>query len=146
MLAALRGVLKAAFKLGLMTADHMTRACSVAPVRGSPHEGKGALDGRTWPRLVETCNPRKPGGARNAALLGLAYGAGLRRAEVVGLDRRLRCRDRKLVVRGKGNRERAAWVTNGSREALDAWLAAGATSPVLSSSLSRRAARPNVVG
>lgn len=35
MLAAMRGVLKAAFKLGLIDSDRMTRACSVEPVRGS---------------------------------------------------------------------------------------------------------------
>jgi len=35
MLAALRGVLKASFKLGLIDSDKMTRACSVDAVRGT---------------------------------------------------------------------------------------------------------------
>jgi site-specific recombinase XerD len=123
MLAAMRGVLKAAFKIGLIDSDRMTRACSVEPVRGSRVMKGRALSRGELGALFEACNPSKPGGARNAALLGLLYGGGLRRAEVVGLDiGDFDAATGKLVVRGKGNKERAAWVTNGSRDALDAWL------------------------
>ena len=130
MLAALRGVLKAAFKLGLSDADRMTRACSVEPVRGSRAMKGRALSKGELAALFEVCDPLTPGGARNAALLGLLYGGGLRRAEVVALD--LADYDAKtgrLVVRGKGNKERIAWATNGSRDALDAWLAVRGEEP-----------------
>jgi site-specific recombinase XerD len=123
MLAAMRGVLKASFKLGLMSADHMTRACSVEPVRGSRVMKGRALSKGELVALFESCDPNKAGGARNAALLGLLYGGGLRRAEVVALDLGdFDVTTGKLVVRGKGNKERLGWVTNGSRDALDAWL------------------------
>ena len=124
MLAALRGVLKAAFKLGLMDSDHMARACSVAAVRGTRVVKGRALSRGELTALFEVCDGSTPGGARNAALLGLLYGGGLRRAEVVALDRDDYDKATgKLVVRGKGNKERVAWATNGSRDALDAWLA-----------------------
>jgi integrase len=124
MLAALRVVLKAAFKLGLVDSDRMTRACSVEPVRGWRIMKGRALSKGELVALFESCNPSKAGGARNAALLGLLYGGGLRRAEVVALDiEDFDAATGKLVVRGKGNKERTAWVTNGSRDALDAWLA-----------------------
>ncbi len=125
MLAALRGVLKVSFKLGLTDSDRMTRACSVEPVRGSRVPKGRALSKGELTALFEACNPSTPGGARNAALLGLLYGGGLRRAEVVALDLAdFDAATGKLVVRGKGNKERVAWVSNGSRDALDAWLAA----------------------
>jgi site-specific recombinase XerD len=123
MLAAMRGVLKAAFKLGLIDSDRMTRACSVEVVRGSRVMKGRALSKGELLALFESCDPSKAGGARNAALLGLLYGGGLRRAEIVALDLAdFDVETGKLVVRGKGNKERTAWVTNGSREALDAWL------------------------
>jgi hypothetical protein len=86
MLAALRGVLRAAFKLGLMSADQMTRACSIDPVRGSRVQKGRALSQGELRALFTACDPKTAGGARNAALLGLLYGGGLRRAEVVALD------------------------------------------------------------
>jgi site-specific recombinase XerD len=123
MLAALRGVLKAAFKIGLVSADHMTRACSVEAVRGSRVMKGRALSRGELGALFEACDASKAGGARNAALLGVAYGAGLRRAEIVALDLSdFDAATGKLIVRGKGNRDRTAWSTNGSRDALDAWL------------------------
>jgi site-specific recombinase XerD len=122
MLAALRGVLRASFKLGLTDSDRMTRACSVEPVRGSRVMKGRALSKGELTALFEACDA-STGGARNAALIGLLYGGGLRRAEVVALDLTdFDATTGKLVVRGKGNKERVAWVTNGSRDALDAWL------------------------
>ncbi len=60
---------------------------------------------------------------RDAALLELLYGAGLRASEAAGLD----VRDVDLVrgevrVRGKGGRERVVPLPGVAREALDAWL------------------------
>ena len=86
MLAALRGTLKSAFKLGLIDSDRMTRACSVEPVRGSRVMKGRALSRGELAALFESCDPSTAGGARNAALLGLLYGGGLRRAEVVAVD------------------------------------------------------------
>jgi len=123
MLAAMRMVLKSAFKLGLMSSDQMTRACSVDPVRGVRIPKGRALSQGELRALFEVCDPATVGGARNAALLGLLYAGGLRRAEVVGLD--VSDFDPEtgiIIIRGKGNKERKGFVTNGSRDALDAWL------------------------
>jgi site-specific recombinase XerC len=130
MLASLRGTLKAAFKLGVITADHYTRAAMIEPVRGSRIAKGRALSPGELRSLFEVCDATTAAGARDAGLLGLLYGLGLRRSEVVALD--LECFDRStgsLTVRGKGNRERKGWVTNGSFEAVEAWLACRGAEP-----------------
>jgi site-specific recombinase XerD len=92
--------------------------------------------------LFEACNPTTAGGARNAALLGLLYGGGLRRAEVVALDLGdFDTETGKLVVRGKGNKERAAWVTTALAKLSMLGSCSGATSPVRCSCRSGRAGR-----
>ena len=61
--------------------------------------------------------------ARDAAILALLYGSGLRRAEAVGLE--VADYDREggtLKVRGKGNKERLAHLGDASQAALEAWL------------------------
>lgn len=130
MLTAMRGVLKVSYELGLMTVEQMTRACSFKPVRGTRVvKGRAVLQGELR-ALFEACDAETPAGARNAALLGLLYGCGLRRAEVVGLD--LQDYDRpagRLLVRGKGNKERTVFVPGGSAQALDVWLVARGDEP-----------------
>jgi site-specific recombinase XerD len=123
MLAAMRGVLKTAFRLGLISSDQMTRAISVEAVRGSRIPAGRAISQGELRAIFGVCDPAKPVGARDAALLALLYAAGLRRAEVVGLD--LADFDALvggLVVHGKGNKQRKVFITNGARAALDAWL------------------------
>lgn len=124
MLAALKGTLKNAFRLGLVSAEHYTRATMVEPVRGSRLPKGRCLSSGELRAIFEVCDPETPAGARNAALMALLFGAGLRRSEVVALDLDSFEGDSgKLVVHGKGNRQRVGWVTNGSLEALEAWLA-----------------------
>ena len=123
MLAALRGTIKTAFRLGLMSAEQMTRATSFDPVRGSRvPKGRSVSQGELR-ALFTICDPKTPVGARDAALLGILYGCGLRRAELVGLDLEdLDVESGALTVRGKGNKERRVFVSNGALDALRAWL------------------------
>lgn len=130
MLAAMKGVIRQAFALGLIDADRYARILAVKSVKGTRVVKGRAVSHEELKALFATCNVNTMAGARDAALLGIAYGAGLRRSEIVGLD--LADYDRRtgvLLVRGKGNKERAAFVTNGSRNALETWLAVRGEEP-----------------
>lgn len=123
MLAALRGTLKAAFKLGLMSSDDMTRATMIDPVRGVRVPPGRALSQGELRVLFGACDPKTAGGARDGALIALLYAGGLRRAEATGLD--VEAFDETsgaLIVRGKGNKERRVYLSSGARDAVDAWL------------------------
>ncbi|NBO46946.1 MAG: site-specific integrase, partial [Actinobacteria bacterium] len=64
----------------------------------------------------------------DAALLALLC-VGLRRAEVAVLRVGDYTSDSgRLVVRGKGNKQRVIWLTNGAKAAVEAWLALRGTS------------------
>jgi site-specific recombinase XerD len=121
MLAALRGVLRYAFKLGLVDADHHARSVSIGAVRGTRlPRGRGLVQGELR-ALFSVCDAARPNGARDAALLAVLYAGGLRRSEAVALNLD-NYRDGQLVVRGKGNKERLTFLTSGAERALAAWL------------------------
>ncbi|WP_437279327.1 tyrosine-type recombinase/integrase [Sorangium sp. So ce375] len=125
-LAALRGVLREARRLGLMSAEDCAAACDLKAARGERLPAGRALEHAELVALLGACDRRTRAGARNAALVSLLYGCGLRRAEVVGLD----CEDyvagdASLKVRGKGGKERKAFI-GGAAGALEAWLASRA--------------------
>ena len=60
---------------------------------------------------------------RDAALIGVLYAAGLRRAEVVALEHSdYDPESGALIVRGKGNKESIAYIDDGAAEAMGEWL------------------------
>ena len=124
MLSALRGVLFASCELGQMTAEEYQRARMVKSVRGKTlPRGRGATHGELTALMDACANDATPAGARDGAMVAVLYGSGARRAEIVDLD--LADYDPisgRLVIRGKGNKERAAFATNGAKDALDDWL------------------------
>lgn len=95
----------------------------VESIRGVRIARGRALPAGELRALFEACDGTKPGGARNAALLAVLYGGGLRRSEIVALGiSDFDTTTGVLKVKGKGNKERTSYVTNGARHALDAWL------------------------
>lgn len=85
-LAAVRGVLRAAWRLGLIDTDAWQRAADVGAVKGSRLPAGRALEMTVRSALFESCADRTAAGARDACLLTLLYGAGLRRAEAAAVQ------------------------------------------------------------
>ena len=124
MLSALRGVLAECFRLGLMSAEDHTRATDLPSVKGTSAPRGRALKTGELVALFGACDATTAQGARDAALLAVLYGAGLRRAEAVALHAAdFDSESGELRIRsGKGRKPRTVYVTNGARDALRAWL------------------------
>jgi site-specific recombinase XerD len=125
MLAALRGVLREAWRLDEMDVEEYRRAADLPAVRGTTLPRGRALGAAEIEALFAVCGADPtPAGVRDAALLAVLYGAGLRRAEVVALERTdCDAAGGALTVRaGKGRRARVVYLGAGARDVLAAWL------------------------
>jgi site-specific recombinase XerC len=129
-LSALRGVLKECWRLGYVEAEEY-HAADVQGVRGSVlPRGRALRSGELRAVFGACADDPKPLAIRDAAVLGVLYGAGLRRAEASALDLADVDRDAgALRVLGKGNKERLACVRHGAKEALEDWLALRGDTP-----------------
>lgn len=124
MLSALRGTLKAAWKLGQMSAEDYHRAVGVGAVEGETLPAGRAITAGELAALLAACEAdQTPAGVRDAAIIGLLYSCGLRRAELVALDLAdYDAEGGELVVRGKRKRQRLVYPANGAMLALADWL------------------------
>lgn len=130
MLAALRGVLEEAWRLGLVDAETSQRARDLAPIRGSrPLRGR-ALSHDELSGLLRVCDNGDTAAAkqthadrRDAALLAVLYGCGIRRAEAVALDWvDYNPGGPTLTIRaGKGNKSRICYLPAFARDRLEQW-------------------------
>lgn len=121
-LCSVRGVLKAARRLGLITRGHEADLAEVEPVRGSREPRGRHLEADDLRRLFRNCG-RDAVGLRDAAALALLAGYGLRIGEAVSLplDRFGRASG-DLTVIGKGNKERVIPGGANAHEAINRWL------------------------
>ncbi len=124
---AIRGTVKAAFNLGLMSADDYERIRNVKPVKGERLPPGRALSVKEIRDMLDTCTGVI--GVRDAALIATMYSAGLRRAEIVALDVVNFNEEGELRVIGKGNKERLLYINNGAEDALNDWLSIRGDSP-----------------
>lgn len=124
-LSALRGVLKAAWRLGQLSEHDYSAAADVKGLKAERLPAGRALSPGEIAALMHSCeNDTTPAGARDAALIACLYPAGLRREEVVALD--LADFDPQtgaLTVRhGKGDKERITYLESGAARAMTDWL------------------------
>ena len=110
-----------------MDAETYRRAADVANVRAKTLPAGRGIERDEVAALLEVCaaDP-SPAGRRDAALLAILYSAGLRRAEVCGLDLAdFDASDSALTVRsGKGRRDRRVFLTLGACRLVGAWAKA----------------------
>jgi integrase len=124
-LSALRGVLKTCWRLGLMDAETYARAADVANVRAKTLPSGRAVERDEVRALFAACDD-SPAGRRDAALLAILYGGGLRRAELCGLDvEDFDASGCVLTVRaGKGRRDRRVFLAKSACKVVRKWVAA----------------------
>ena len=124
-LSALRTVLKHAWRLGLMDAETYRRAVDVENVRATTlPSGRAVEKDELRALFAVSADDDSPAGRRDAAMLAVLYGGGLRRGELCLLD--LGDFDGKactLTVRGgKGRRQRVVYLNPGACRYLRAWI------------------------
>jgi site-specific recombinase XerD len=127
-LTAIRGVIKACWRVGLIDREVYDRVADVPLMRASRPEAGRALSEEEVIALFDSCNNPPDERVRNlyvrdAAILALTLGCGLRRAEVCELlatsyDPKLGC----LHVHGKGDKYRIVYLPPKSKDRLDAWM------------------------
>lgn len=125
LLAALRRVLKEARRLGQMSADDYDQASDIKNVRGTQlPRGRALGDGEVASLMRVCADDLTPAGARDAAIIALLRGTGLRRSEAVALDfADYDPATGALTIRsGNGKKERLIYVAGGAKAALDDWL------------------------
>ncbi|HST04801.1 MAG TPA: tyrosine-type recombinase/integrase [Chloroflexia bacterium] len=132
MLAALRGVLQEAWRLGKMSAEEYRRAADLPAVRGSTLPRGRAVSRPELTALFEACSKDKsPAGRRDAAILAVLYNCGLRRSELVALDvADYDPEESAVTIRsGKGRKARISYATDVSQRAIQSWLQLRTSSP-----------------
>jgi len=121
---ALRGVMNEAWRLGLIDQEKLLRMRQVRPAAGT-RLGQGRNLKRGLIReLMGVCeaDPRIQG-RRDAAVIALLYGSGMRKSESVNIDL---CHvdfvERSLQVTGKGNKQLIKYAPSWAFDRLTTWL------------------------
>jgi len=130
-LAAVRSLVRHLWQQGLVPDQRRARIQDVAGARGSREPAGRHVEAHELAAIAKACaSDDSLVGLRDVAIIGLAATTGLRRAEVVGLDvGDVNLETGRTVVRGKGDKQRAVYVTNGALDALRDWVAARGPQP-----------------
>lgn len=121
-LSAMKGVALEAWASGLMSSNDHAMIKQVKSLRGKRVRKGKALSKENVQKLLNI-NKNNPIGVRNFAIFGLMVGCGLRRAEVVTINvGDLDQEEGRLIVRGKGDKERVLYVPKGVIASIQHWL------------------------
>jgi site-specific recombinase XerD len=124
--AAFRKMAKVLFSLRLLDVEERQRIDDVPAVKGKRVPRGRALTQREVRRLFAACaRDETAAGRRDAALVSVLYGGGLRRDEASQLDLAdFDARQRRLRVKGKGGRDRLQPLGEDAVRAIREWITA----------------------
>jgi len=121
---AVRGVMNEAWRASLITQDHLLKMRSVKAISGTRLSQGRNLKRTLIQELMAACaaDPR-PQGLRDAAIIAILYGSGMRKSESVNLDlAQVDFAQRSLRVTAKGNKELIKYAPAWAFAKLEAWL------------------------
>lgn len=121
---AIRGVMNEAWRQDLISHDQLLKIRSVKPMAGSRLSRGSNIRRNLIRELMEVCaaDPR-PQGRRDAAIIAILYGSGMRKSESVNIDlKQVDFEQRCLCVQGKGNKQLIKYAPAWAFEALQGWL------------------------
>jgi integrase len=125
-MAHLRGVLKESWRLGYMTAEEYARAIDVGRISHSSLPAGRDLYIKELQLLFEVCAAdRTDAGRRDAAMIALLYGCGLRRSEIPALNLEdYSSESGELKILGaKKRKDRIVYLMDeGAKRALAPWI------------------------
>jgi len=131
MISALREVLKSAWLLKQISAEQYLRICETKPAEGETIPAGRELTSGEIAALMANCeSDQGPAGVRDAAIIALMAAGGLRREEMAALDYdKFDPETGRLMILGKGNKERLTYIDNGALDALNDWLSVRGSNP-----------------
>ncbi len=123
MLCALRRVLEEAHRLDLISADDYTKAVDLPSVREDKKLRGRALNHQEIAALMDACSNSHPIDIRDAALIAILRGGGLRRAEAVSLELKdfNPSRSALEVRQGKGGKSRTVYLPEDAIQLVEDW-------------------------
>lgn len=123
-IAAIRGTAQASFSMYHLDGDDLERIKSIKMVKGSRlPTGRMIPFGEISNLVSACCEDETASGPRDVAIIGFLYIAGLRRAEVVNLQREdIDLDKQEAKVIGKGNKQRKVFIDSGTINALEDWF------------------------
>jgi site-specific recombinase XerD len=125
MLSALRRVLLEAYRLGLMAADDYQKAVDFPNIQAEPELRGRSLDSTEIKALLGTCEEESAMDIRDAAIMVMLRGTGIRRSELVKLELRdfEESTGEVLVRKGKRGKGRRVYLPESAISFIQRWLA-----------------------
>ena len=122
-LSVLKGVARQAWMENLMTDHEFTVIQAIKGARGTRATKGRALTAIDSSRLIVGCEMKSDAkGVRDAAIIALGIGCGLRRAEIASLrTSSLNPEEQSILVMGKGNKERTVYCSDAVWQRVMRW-------------------------
>ncbi|EHY9845480.1 tyrosine-type recombinase/integrase [Vibrio cholerae] len=123
-LAGLKGVALEAWTMKQIDMESYHHIKQIKNVRGERIPKGRALERHEVAQLFKVCDEdSRCKGVRDSAIFGVLLGCGLRRSEIVALDLgHINWREQAITVMGKGNKERLAFMPDGTLRRLKLWV------------------------